>query len=75
MLDGDIDPMWIESLDTVMDDKVPPSSSFLKPMSTWGSVGEQMVYFLILQESLLDCDLWDAFAVRSKRFKASLCLE
>lgn len=63
VLDGDIDPMWIESLDAVMDEnKVPPSCSLIKPMSTWGSIGEQMVYFLILQELLLECDLREVFA-------------
>lgn len=75
-LDGDIDPRWIESLDTVMDDsKVPPSCSLIKAMSTWGSIGGQMVYFLILQESLLECDLWDVFAVRRTSFTVSLCLK
>lgn len=63
VLDGDIDPMWIESLDVVMDEnKVPPSCSLIKPMSTWSNIGEQMVYFLILQELLLECDLWEVFA-------------
>lgn len=73
VLDGDIDPMWTESLDNVMDDnKVPPSCSLLKPMSTWGSLGEQMVYFLILQESLLECDLLDFFVIR--KVSQGLCV-